>query len=161
MIEDDDSNDNNDEPNYSLKKNYIACINELSLWKAVNYMKKTKEQKRIIKAILKEAKKESGRKVIDIVIWSECGETRNVYYRALDGKLSDEAMLCMFMATLAAAKVFDKYCKACGIYIGDEFEYGRIIRTYIFEKDKHYDVIELNDRLIDAGQPPLFKGKAA
>lgn len=158
-MNDDDDNSNNS--NTSLKKTSIACINELSLWKAVNSMKKTKEQKHIIKTILKEAKKESGRTAIDVVIWSECGETRNVYYRALDGKLSDEAMLCMFMATLAAAKVFDKYCKACGIYIGDEFEYGRIIRTYIFEKDKHYDVIELNERLIDAGQPPLFKGKAA
>ncbi len=158
-MNDDDDNSNN--PNTPLKKICIACINELSLWKAVNSMKKTKEQKRIIKAILKEAKKESGRKVIDVVIWSECGETRNIYYKALDGKLSDEGMLCMFMACLGAAKIFDKYCKACGIYIGDEFEYGRIIRTYIFEKDKHYDVIELNERLIDAGQPPLFKDKAA
>jgi len=161
MIDDDDDNDNNDEPNYSLKENCIACIDKLSRWKAVKPMKKTKEQKRIIKAILKEAKKESGRKVIDVVIWSECGETRNIYYKALDGKLSDEGMLCMFMACLGAAQIFDKYCKACGIYIGDEFEYGRIIRTYIFEKDKHYDVIELNERLIDAGQPPLFKDKAA
>lgn len=157
----DDNEESNDESNNSLKEFEKACIDKLPQWKAVNPMKKTKEQKRIIKDILEEAKKESGRKAIDVVIWSECGETRNVYYRALDGKLSDEGMLCVFMATLAAAKYFDLYCKACGIYIGDEFEYGRIIRTYIFEKDQHYDVIELNELLIDAGQPPLFKDKAA
>lgn len=124
-------------------------------------MKKTKEQKRIIRAILTSAKAECGRTAIDVVAWSESGETRNVYYRALDGDLSDESMLCMFMACLAAAAVFDKYCHACGIYLGDEFEYGRIIRKYISEKDKHYDVIELNEILLDAGQPPLFKDKAA
>ncbi len=124
-------------------------------------MKKTAEQKNIIKKILKEAKKESGRKAIEVVIWSECGETRNIYYKALDGKLSDEGMLCMFMACLAAAKDFDKFCHACGIYIGDEFKYGKIIRTYILENDKKYDVIELNERLINAGQPPLFKEKVA
>ena len=124
-------------------------------------MNKSKEQKRVIKAILKEAKKKSGRTVIDVVIWSEYGETRNVYYRALDGNLSDEAMLCMFMACLASANVFDKYCKACNIYLSDEFQYGKIILDYVSEKDKHYDVIELNERLLDAGQPPLFKDKAA
>lgn len=124
-------------------------------------MKKTTEQKSIIRAILTTAKAECGRTAIDVVAWSESGETRNVYYRALDGELSDESMLCMFMACLAGASVFDKYCKACGIYLGDEFEYGRIIRAYISENDKHYDVIDLNERLINAGQPPLFKGKAA
>lgn len=153
--------DENDEPNYSLTKNYIACIDKLSQWKAVNPMFKSDDQKHIIREILTNAKEECGRTAIEVVAWSECGETRNVYYRALEGRLSDEYMLCMFMACLAAAEFFDKYCKACGIYIGDEYEYGRIIRTYIFEKDKHYDVIELNERLIDAGQPPLFNDKAA
>lgn len=157
----DDNEESNDESNNSLKEFEKACIDKLPQRKAVKPMKKTEEQKRIIRAILTEAKDESGRTAIDVVIWSECGETRNVFYRALDGKLSDEGMLCVFMATLAAAKYFDLYCKACGIYIGDEFEYGRIIRTYIFEKDQHYDVIELNELLIDAGQPPLFKDKAA
>ena len=124
-------------------------------------MKKTIEQKRIIRTILTTAKAECGRTVFDVVVWSESGETRNVYYRALEGDLSDEAMLCMFMACLAGATVFDRYCKACGIWLSDEFEYGRIVRTYIIENDKHYDVLELNELLLDAGQPPLFKDRAA
>lgn len=124
-------------------------------------MKKTNEQKAIIKAILKEAKKASGRTAIDIVIWSEFGETRNVYYRALDGNLSDEGMICIFLACHTSSEQLDKYCRACGIYLGDEFEYGRIIRKYVFENDQHYDVIDLNERLLDAGQPPLIKKKVA
>lgn len=158
-MNDDDDNSNN--PNTSLKKICIACINELSLWKAVNSMKKTKEQKRIIRTILKNAKAECGRTVIEVVVWSESGETRNVYYRALRGDLSDESMLCMFMAVHAAASLLDEYCRACGIYLGDEFEYGKIIRKYIFEKDKNYDVLELDEILRMAGQPSIIKDKAA
>jgi hypothetical protein len=157
MNEDDEPED---ESITSLKKFLTACNDEYTK-EGGGIMKKTKEQKRIIKGILKKAKKESGRTAIDVVIWSECGETRNVYYRALDGNLSDEAMLCMFMACLVAAELFDEYCKACGIYIGEEYEFGKIIHDYVSEKDKHYDVLELNERLIEAGQPPLFKEKAA
>ena len=157
----DDSNEPEDESDTSLKEYLSACIDEHTQRKVVKPVKKTKEQKRIIKGILKKAKKESGRTAIDVVIWSECGETRNVYYRALDGNLSDEAMLCMFMACLVAAELFDEYCKACGIYLGEEYEFGKIIHDYVSEKDKHYDVLELNERLIEAGQPPLFKEKAA
>lgn len=156
-----DDDEPEDESISSLKEFLTACNDEHTQRKVGNLMHKTEAQKRIIEEILKEAKKESGRTVIDVVIWSECGETRNVYYRALKGNLSDEAMLCMFMACLAGAPMLDEYCKACGIYLGDEFEYGKIIRAYIIEKDRHYDVLELNERLIDAGQPPLFKNKAA
>ena len=122
-------------------------------------MKKTKKQKSIIRAILTTAKYESGKTTYDVVASSESGSTRNVYYRALDGALSDESMLCMFMACLAAADMFDTYCKACGIYLDDE--YGRIVHTYINENDKNYDVIDLNELLLEAGQPPLFEVKAA
>lgn len=158
-MNDDDDNSNN--PNTSLKKICIACINELSLWKAVNSMKKTKEQKNIIKSILKDAKAECGRTVIEVVVWSETGETRNVYYRALKGNLPDEAMICMFMAVHAAASLFDQYCKACGIWITNEYEYGKIIRNYIFENDRNYDVLELDEKLRKAGQPSILKDKAA
>ena len=157
----DDDNESADENRASFNEFYIACIYKHSLWKVVNPMKKTMEQKRIIRAILTTARAECGRTADDVVAWSERGVTRNLYYHALDGDLSDEAMLCMFMACLAGADVFDNYCKACGIYLCTEYEYGRIIREYIIENDKHYDVLDLNERLVNAGQPPLFKTKAA
>ena len=153
-----DEDDNSDNPYISLK-NQLACINEISLWKAVNSMKKTKKQKRIIRAILTKAKFESGRTTYDVVAHSESGSTRSIFYRALDGELADESMLCMFMACLAAADLFDIYCKACGICLDDEYE--RIVHTYINENDKNYDVIDLNELLLAAGQPPLFEVKAA
>ena len=124
-------------------------------------MKKTPEMMRVIRAILTAGKDESGSTTYDVIARFERGTTRNAYYRALEGRLSDEAMLCMFMACLAAADMFDTYCKACGIYLDDEYEYGRIIHTYINENDKHYDVIDLNELLLEAGQPPLFEVKAA
>ena len=49
-------------------------------------MKKTKEQKGIIKAILKKARKESGRTVIEVVIWSECGEGQDAEIRINDNE---------------------------------------------------------------------------
>ena len=124
-------------------------------------MMKSMQQKADIRTILTEAKKNSGRTQAEIIAWSEGSFTRSTWYKALKGQASDERMICMFMAVLAPAALFDKYCRACGISISDEYEGGRLLRSYITKHDRRYDVLDINAILVNAGQPPIIKTKAA
>ena len=124
-------------------------------------MKKSEEQKRVIKAVLESGKERCGRTAAEIAAWSGCSDARTIFYRAMNGAASDEVMICVFLGCEASAGKFDSYLRACGIYLSDEFVSGKIIRNYVYENDENYDVFELNDMLIEAGQPPLFIEEAA
>ena len=124
-------------------------------------MKKSNEQKRVIKAVLENGKERCGRTAAEIAAWSGCSDARTIFYRAKNGLASDEVMICVFLGCEASAEDFDRYLRACGIYLGEEFESGKIIRNYVYENDENYDVFELNDLLLEAGQPPLFTEEAA
>lgn len=119
-------------------------------------MKKSNEQKMVIREILENAKEVSGRTAAEIVAWSRPKGARTVFYRAKDGEASDEVMICVFLGCDAPAKEFLRYLRACSISLSKEFRRDKIILDYVSTNDMKYDVFTLNDMLMDAGEDPLF-----
>lgn len=124
-------------------------------------MRKSEEQKKVIEKILKDAKKRCKRTVYEIASYCGDAETRSTYYRALSGAASDEVQIAVFMACNAPASLFENYCSACGIYLGQEYLYSRMISDYIYTHDSEYDLFELDESLIAANQPSLIKERVA
>lgn len=124
-------------------------------------MKKTKEQRRVIEQILKDATEQGERTVYEISAYCGDAETRSTYYRALRGDASDEVQIVVFMACNAPASHFSTYCSACGIGLSPDFAYSRIILDYINDHDSAYDIDELEEYLHEANQPSLIRKRAA
>ena len=124
-------------------------------------MIRTVEQRVVIKTILVEARKISKKTVAQIS--AECGdaETRSTYYRARDGKASDEQQLAVFISCNTSASLLDEYTSACAISLSSAFLRPKLIAEYIYSHDSNYDIDELDAILIAANQPPLVRRRAA